>query len=268
MDNTTSLVVGAGEVGNAIYNVLKGFGVCYIRDKEETETIDSVDVLHICFPQTKGKSFLLSVQQYIDHYMPNYVVIHSTVAFGTTRIIANNNPAIPVFHSPIRGVHPNLEQSLTTFVKFISGDHDLFITRYFKECGIRLHWCEQYEETEAMKLLSTLYYAWNIIYCKEVKKFCDEHDLSFNDVYTIANQTYNSGYSTLGRDEVVRPVLEPVEGTIGGHCLIPNAKLFGDDFFLAKLVTSFNDDYKAEGELDCASMGAERKRPVRHKKRA
>ena len=41
---------------------------------------------------------------------------------------------------------------------------------------------------------------------------------------TKFNHTYNEGYKKLGKTYVVRPVLYPTD-KIGGHCIIPNAKL-------------------------------------------
>ena len=57
-----------------------------------------------------------------------------------------------------------------------------------------------------------------------MKKLCDEHNLDFMEVMTKYNNTYNEGYTKLGKLNVVRPVLYPTD-KIGGHCVIPNAKL-------------------------------------------
>ena len=56
------------------------------------------------------------------------------------------------------------------------------------------------------------------------KKLCDEYNLDFMEVMTKYNNTYNEGYTKLGKPNVVRPVLYPTD-KIGGHCVIPNAKL-------------------------------------------
>ena len=44
---------------------------------------------------------------------------------------------------------------------------------------------------------------------------------------TLYNQTYNEGYSKLNKRNVVRPVLYPTT-KIGGHCVVPNAKILKD----------------------------------------
>jgi hypothetical protein len=52
------------------------------------------------------------------------------------------------------------------------------------------------------------------------KKF----NVPFNETVTIMNNIYNEGYSIL-KPNVVRPTLSAPEGPIGGHCVVPNAKL-------------------------------------------
>ena len=44
---------------------------------------------------------------------------------------------------------------------------------------------------------------------------------------TVFNTSYNEGYKKLGKNNVVRPVLYPTE-KIGGHCVVPNAKILKD----------------------------------------
>jgi len=84
-------------------------------------------------------------------------------------------------------------------------------------------------ETELGKLLSTFYYSWNIIYCKWVKDLVDDYGVNFDQIYKEFNRTYNLGYAkTL--PHVRRPVLEPMPGPIGGHCIIPNAKILEKTF--------------------------------------
>jgi hypothetical protein len=70
-----------------------------------------------------------------------------------------------------------------------------------------------------------------IAFHAEINSLCDEMGLGFEEVMTEWNQEYNEGYKKLGMDHVVRPVLNPPEGSIGGHCIIPNAKLLKDFYY-------------------------------------
>ena len=129
-------------------------------------------------------------------------------------------------HSPVRGVHPNLYEGLKTFVKFIGGDTQLAeaYSGHLKTLGIETYICKDAKTTELSKLADTTYYGLCIAFTSDMKKLCDEHDLDFMDVMTKFNHTYNEGYVKLGKPNVTRPVLYPTD-KIGGHCVIPNAKL-------------------------------------------
>ena len=54
-------------------------------------------------------------------------------------------------------------------------------------------------------------------------------DIPFDEVMSLYNQTYNDGYSKLGKINVIRPVLNP-GNKIGGHCVIPNLKLLVEHY--------------------------------------
>ena len=75
------------------------------------------------------------------------------------------------------------------------------------------------------KILSTTYYNWNIQFCRLVKEICEEYDLDFDSVYNHFNKTYNEGYTELDMKNVVRPILYPPKGKVGGHCQLPNIEL-------------------------------------------
>jgi hypothetical protein len=209
-----SLIIGGGEVGMALYKVLKPHYEVYIQDKTPQSHI-SCEVLHICFPYSKD--FVGDVKDYIEMYRPHYTVIHSTVPVGTCR-------ECQAFHSPVRGVHPHLAKSLKTFVKYLAPP-DNFLKRYFEKAGIKIKLIDKPENTEALKIWSTTQYGMFLILEKEINRFCEENGLDPKIVYTDANKTYNEGYVKLGMKNVVRPVLRHYKGGIGGHCVIQNCDL-------------------------------------------
>lgn len=240
-----SLVVGAGEVGTGLYEVLRetyGANV-QIRDIEEpTDEIGKVDYLHICIPFKNFSSFKKAVNGYVRKYKPSITVIHSTVPVGTTRRLGER-----FVHSPIRGKHPHLAEGIRTFTKFVgSVIADLTtgnvpaneIAAYFIGANIQSIVFNRSETTELGKIMETTQYGWFIALAKEIKRVCDVQGLDFTEVYTIHNQSYNEGYAKLGLPQYCRPVLEPVPGPIGGHCVVPNAKLLSDR--TTQLVKHFN----------------------------
>ena len=221
-------IVGHGQVGQAVAKLYSetdttktwfSFDKILIYDPYQgmLDDISDVDILNVCIPYTKDFVSVVS-----DLPTANwYTIIHSTVPVGTTEKFGHK-----FLHSPVRGVHPNLYEGLKTFVKFIGGDEQLAqaYSGHLKTLGIETHICKDAKTTELSKLADTTYYGLCIAFTSDMKKLCDEYDLDFMEVMTKYNNTYNEGYKKLGKPNVVRPVLYPTD-KIGGHCIIPNAKL-------------------------------------------
>jgi hypothetical protein len=210
-----TLIVGNGEVGKALAEVLKSYHPD-VLDKGEAMRGHYYDVLHVCFPFSE--EFAEQVRAYQELYAPSVTVIHSTVPVGTSRFLR-------ALHSPIRGIHPFLTEGIRTFVKLIGGSGASRVADYFRRAGLRVMLFDKQETTELAKILETESYRANIEFCHRAKALSDRYDLSFHEVYTIQAETYNSGYSALGMPEYLRPILQPIAGPIGGHCVLPNAKL-------------------------------------------
>lgn len=233
ISKTKHLIIGKGEVGSSLFNILKSYYQVFIRDKDD-EFSDQFEVIHICYPN--GKNFVKITKDYIEKYQPKIAIIHSTIPVGTTKKISE----IAV-HSPIRGLHPNLEKGVKTFVKYFSGQKAKEAAKFFSDIGIKTKIFKKSETTELLKILDTTYYGWNIVFCKEIKRICDNLNLDFGEVYTIANQDYNWGYKKLGKENVIRPVLKAAPGKIGGHCVVQNCDLLDD--WLTKTIKERNKSY-------------------------
>lgn len=207
------VILGTGEVGSSLYKVLKKTYPDIRMYGKHNET-HWVDILHICFPYSK--SFVKEVKRYKKLHKPKYIVIHSTVPIGTSK-------KLEAFHSPIRGVHPNLDKGIKTFVKYLAPKNRKLV-RYFKKAGIKIKNVDNSEDTEAGKIWSTTAYGWNIALEKMIYQHCKENNLDFDIVYTDFTKTYNDGYEKLKMFHVKRPILKHISGKIGGHCIIPNLK--------------------------------------------
>src|SRR5216684_3573751 len=129
-----TLVIGNGEVGKSLFEVLHSAHETYMRDTEHFD-LPGVEVLNICFPCREKNVFIETVKKYIEQYKPKLTIIHSTVPVGITRLIGKK-----VVHSPIHGKHPNLQGGILTFVKFVGG-HDVasvyLAQRFLNAAGIR-----------------------------------------------------------------------------------------------------------------------------------
>lgn len=217
------LVIGAGEVGTAIYEVLKQAHEVGIRDVDSYTPPNPVDVIHICFPYTD--MFVEQVLSYQDEYDPELVIVHSTVPVGTCDVKG-------WIHSPVRGRHPHLFEGVMAFRKHFGGHRSLDAATIFELCGVVTVTHTNATETEAGKLWEVVQYGQQILTEKQIHAWCEEQGVDFDVVYRQFAESYNEGYQVLGEDWATRPVLRHMPGPIGGHCVVPGSRLL--DHPLAK----------------------------------
>lgn len=230
------LVIGLGEIGSALIEIEEGAGNRVFKrdldiEKWTCNESGKYDICHIAIPFKKKEQFISDVGFHMLSYSADVTIIHSTVEVGTTRALIQETGNKMVVHSFVRGVHPNLVEGIKTFVKAIGAidEEACNITgEHYNDLDIEYDPLGGPEVSELAKLLSTTYYAWNIFYADFVDKLCTEYNVPYDEVYTWSNTTYNSGYEELGKYNVIRPVLNPPKGKIGGHCLLPNIELLPD----------------------------------------
>ena len=224
----TTLIVGAGEVGSSLAEVLRPYYEVVLLDKEDQDISEGIEVMNICFGYSDD--FVSEVKRYQEKYKPRYTVIHSTVPVGTSR-------QCDAIHSPIIGIHPYLQEGIKTFIKFLSGEKASEVAHFFKRAGLKLYLFDKPETTELLKVLDTTFYGLCIEYTKEIKRLCDEHGLPF-EAWTLYNDNYNKGYQKLGYPEYTRPNLVPIMTEIKGHCVVPNTFFLENEF--TKLIQKLN----------------------------
>jgi hypothetical protein len=217
------LIVGYGEVGQALHKIFPeadfyDWKISTSADMDRLKDI-AFDAVHICFPYFNN--FEQSVSHYSMYFQDALVIVHSSVPVGTC-------DRLGVVHSPVRGVHPQLEQGIRTFVKFFGGARAPAAAKIFRDRGIKTMCSDSAADTEALKLWDTTIYGWNILIEKAIHAYCEEHGLDFGIVYKLANLTYNEGYEKLGRPEFKKYVLKDYPGPIGGHCVRENWELLRD----------------------------------------
>lgn len=218
------VIVGAGEVGQALALLLPG---AVIRDIEPVDVV--ADYLHIAYPWSD--QFEASVLADVQRHQPDHVLVHSTVPVGTC------DPHGWV-HTPIRGRHPYLLDSLKAFPKFFGGTDSHIPGKAFEDRGVDCIYSDRAAETEAGKLWELAQYATQIMVEKAIWGYCQDRGLDAGVVYGMFAETYNEGYAKLGNERFVRPVLTHVDGPIGGHCVMPGVGMLDDE--LAKLLIDWN----------------------------
>ena len=217
-------IIGYGEIGRALDALyIENEFLPLIRDVDRDDGLGQVDVLNIAIPFSD--TFIKDVSQYIEEIAPKeLVIIHSTVPPGTTEKVSKVFPR--TVHSPVRGVHPTLLEGFKTFTKIVGGDGANEAADHLEnDLGIDACVYESSRATEVAKLLDTSYYGVCIAWHDYAFKLREALDVSFDEAMTKYNFSYNRGYSELGKEEVIRPILSPPDGRIGGHCVVHNAEL-------------------------------------------
>ena len=227
--NTISVIVGSGEVGRSLWRVLAPYYPVVPVDRKSVRIKENVDVMHVCIGYSD--TFIEEVKRYQKKYKPTHTVIHSTVPVGTSR-------QCDAVHSPIIGIHPNLEEGIKTFTKFLGGEHASSVAQYFRRAGLKVYLFDKSETTELMKILDTTFYGVCIEYTKEIKRLAELYGVPF-EAWSLYNGEYNRGYAELGHSEFVRPNLVPITGKIGGHCVVQNTYHLDNEF--TRLIQRLNE---------------------------
>ena len=249
------LVVGFGEVGRSLFELLKQskkFDVyCLDINKEKMHNIqqndlpNEVDVLHLCYPCSNQEDFVKTTVDYMKRFKSELTIINSTVPPGTTEKVHKLSGG-HIVHSPIRGMHTSIEtmkRDLMFWTKYIGGidiKSAELASRHFEELGLKTKVLTGTAETELAKLFSTTYRAWMIACFQEMHRISRKFGADFNQITDFLEDTHKVRFD--------RPIHFP--GVIGGHCLISNAELlsksYDSDFI--KLILASNEKRKKEME--------------------
>ena len=208
------VVVGLGEVGKPLYDLLSG---CYDAvgvDIGPVKVPGHVDVMHVCFP-FQISDFIGETARYIERFRPALTIIDSTVAIGTTRAIAARTGAA-IVNSPVRGKHARMLAELRKYTKFVgamsvaSGKQ---AAAHFEHAGLKTKVLSSPEATELAKLTETTYFGVLIAWAQEVERYCDLTGAAYDEVVSIY-------------DEIAYlPQVRFFPGVIGGHCVMPNIRI-------------------------------------------
>jgi UDP-N-acetyl-D-mannosaminuronate dehydrogenase len=213
--STKTLVVGLGEVGGALAEVLERTHPVLKHDIERREFTDPIGIMHICFPFTSRAQFEPLAVEYIRRFKPALTIINSTVLPGTTRSIAEKT-ASAVVYSPVRGKHVKMTTDLFHYRKFVAAAEDAWAEKavaHFEQHGIKTHKLEKPETLEVAKLGETTYFGVIIAWAQEFNRYVEraggdyeEAIEFFDEIAFLPRQRYFPGF-------------------IGGHCVIPNINL-------------------------------------------
>ena len=226
------VVAGLGEIGFPIYKIIsRNFPVYgYDIDKKLIPNNPkkfenySVRFIHICIPY--NKFFLPNVLKLNKRFLPESIVIHSTIKPKTTQNL-QKKLSIPIIYSATRGVHKRMASDLKRYTKFFALDKKiknsaLMSKNYvnlMKKCGIKTKKLSNPITLELSKIIcDTSYYGWLINYAQMSKMIAKKYKVDYDEMWSLSDEIHKF----LGN----RPKMFP--GFIGGHCVIPNLQLIDE----------------------------------------
>ena len=214
MARNSVLVVGIGEIGGALREVLGAHYEVFAKDVEQLELAEPVQVMHVCYPY-QVLDFVGTTCDYIAQYRPQLTVIHSTVLPGTTHGVEDRSGQA-VAYSPVRGKHVSMARDLRRFTKFVaasSPDVAREAMEHLRDGGMPTEDFGVPEALELAKLVETTYLGVLIAWAQETERYAREVGAEYLQVMRF----------TEGIDYLPPVVFRP--GFIGGHCVMPNIDL-------------------------------------------
>lgn len=222
-----AILVGYGEVGKGLYEVLRkhhrveiydpGQGFVFNPIQEGKEFI--CDVLLVTIPYSEF--FENVIKAYKDVFKPKNVIVFSTVPIGTCKKIG-------AVHSPIEGRHDKMAGYIWNHMRFIGGEFSYEIDNFFHEANLPTRWLSIPDFTEFLKLRSLAIYGVEIEMARYSGKIATKLGMSYDNVKRYDDE-YNYLNSAMGVP-IHRPILDPPNGKIGGHCVLQNMKILNQQY--------------------------------------
>ena len=214
-----SLVVGLGEVGRPLLEILAGAHRIEGIDLPARDVGEPVDILHVCYP-AEIRDFVGVTRAYCARYRPQLVVVHSTVPVGTTAAVERAVP-MPVAHSPVRGKHVRMVEDMRRYAKFFGVRDDAAAARidaHFRAAGLETRRLASPEASELAKLTETTYFGLLIAFAQDVDRMAREAGVAYDEVASFYEEI------------AYLPRVKFFPGAIGGHCVMPNIQLLKQRF--------------------------------------
>jgi UDP-glucose/GDP-mannose dehydrogenase family, central domain len=215
VESEITLVVGVGEVGGSLAEVLERRYRVARLDLAPVAIDAPVGVMHICFPFTSRGQFESAARAYIRRFRPRLTIINSTVMPNTTRNLAQAT-GVPIAYSPVRGKHARMVQELLHYSKFISAPEPEaaeMARAHFEGAGMKTRLLEAPETLELAKLAETTYFGVIIAFAQELNRYAQATGANYEELTSFFEEV---GFL---------PPAKYYPGFIGGHCVIPNINL-------------------------------------------
>jgi UDP-N-acetyl-D-mannosaminuronate dehydrogenase len=244
-NNNKVVVVGLGEVGKPLFELLSKHYDTVGVDISPAGLINGVDVLHVCYP-FEIKDFIGETARYIEFYKPALTIINSTVGIGTTRAVGDRAGAA-VVNSPVRGKHVRMLEELRHYTKFVgaadpnAGEQ---AAQHFQRAGLKTKVLSSPEASELAKLTETTYFGLMIAWAQEIERYCDQTGADYNEVISFYEEIK------------FFPPVKYFPGVIGGHCVMPNIKIL-NKFNRSLILEAIEASNQMKVDRDASSKSVE-----------
>jgi UDP-N-acetyl-D-mannosaminuronate dehydrogenase len=213
-NNNKVVVVGLGEVGKPLFELLSRHHDTVGVDISPVGLIEHINILHVCYP-FEIKDFIGETARYIERFKPALTIINSTVGIGTTRAIGDRT-GTAVVNSPVRGKHVRMLEELRHYVKFVGAadpEAGEQAAKHFQSAGLKTKVLSSPEASELAKLTETTYFGLMIAWAQEIERYCDQTGADYDEVISFYEEIK------------FFPPVKYFPGVIGGHCVMPNIKI-------------------------------------------
>jgi UDP-N-acetyl-D-mannosaminuronate dehydrogenase len=228
----TTIVVGLGEVGRPLYQILRQTYDCIGVDIEPASVNEPCSVLHLCIPYQIAE-FVATASEYIARYQPRLTVINSTVAPGTTTAVAARSRS-RVVYSPVRGKHARMQSDMLRYRKFVGADDartgDEAIA-HFSRAGFKTERFSSSAAGELAKLLETTWLGVLVGWAQEAQRIALKYDSSYDEINAFIKEI-----------DFLPHHITP--GIIGGHCVMPNIEILRSQYRSAFLEAIVESNYR------------------------
>lgn len=251
-----TLVIGLGEIGRPLMEIIQSHEPqAQGLDVAPVDIKGPIGVMHVCYPFDNQHAFIETTKKYVKKFVPQLVIINSTVQPGTTRKIAALANTKAVF-SPVRGKHTRMKEELLHYCKFVAGttkDAVEHACMHFGKVGIKIETLNSPESLELAKLLETTYFGLLIAWAQEMDRMANAVDADYMQMVNFFKEI----------DYLPRHVFVP--GHIGGHCVIPNISILKNHAtsMLLDGILDSNERKAKELGLETNKLPQERVAPIK-----
>jgi hypothetical protein len=222
VEHGETLIVGLGEVGAALAEVIERRWPVLRHDIKPRQFNARIGVMHVCIPFQSSAQFEDAVCGYVQRFDPALTIVNSTVLPGTTTALARRTGK-PVAYSPVRGKHVRMAQDLLHYVKYVAAIESEVASlaqAHFERAGMKTRRMDRPETLELAKLAETTYFGLQIAFAQDLDRYARRVGADYEEAINFFEEIE------------YLPRTRYFPGIIGGHCVIPNIEL------LRKLIDS------------------------------